>query len=86
MKRQLQHIGWSCNRCGKTTRRGNWRREGEEAVFYCQPCVIDLGGPTYNPSVPIPSSARRALVVISRQQQRLIRFPRWMSRKQQHTL
>jgi ribosomal protein L37AE/L43A len=81
VEKHLQHDGWKCTRCGTTTRRGNWRRENERAVFYCQPCVTALGGPAYDPTTPIPPGARRSLVLARRQAKRQIRFPRWMSKK-----
>jgi len=44
--------------------------------FYGQPCVDALGGPPYNPSAPLPASARRALVVAKRRARRLACFLR----------
>jgi ribosomal protein L37AE/L43A len=33
-----------CNKCGKETERGDWRREGDTPVWYCLTCKKVLGG------------------------------------------
>lgn len=79
MKTALQpRPGWTCHRCGTTTTRGNWRREAEELVFYCQPCVMILGGPAYDSSIPTPFAAGRTFVKKRRQAHRRTRFPHWI--------
>jgi ribosomal protein L37AE/L43A len=68
--------GWRCARCKRRAKRGDWRREGDNGVFYCQPCVDALGGPPYDPSIPPLPSAVRAARVNYRRARRYVRLHR----------